>query len=175
MSILIGGENVMDADNQQERLKRIGWIVGFIDGEGCFSVTIQKSPSMSTGWQIFPEFVVTQGAKSFQSLEEIKNFFDCGKIFVNRRYDNHKESLYRYCVRSVKDLKEKIIPFFKQNLLRTSKKEDFKKFVEIMEMFDKGGHLKIEGISKIAQICQSMNRKKPSRFLASSETIRQTS
>jgi hypothetical protein len=24
------------ADNQQERLIKIGWIVGFVDGEGCF-------------------------------------------------------------------------------------------------------------------------------------------
>ncbi len=165
----------MSADNQQERLKRIGWIVGFIDGEGCFSVTIQKSSLMSTGWQVFPEFVVTQGEKSLQSLEEIKKFFDCGRIFVNRRYDNHKENLYRYCVRSSKDLKEKIIPFFKDNSLRTAKQEDFKKFAGIMDLLDKGKHLKIEGISEIAKICQSMNRKKPSRFLASSETIRQTS
>ena len=27
-------ENLSDADNQQERLIKIGWIVGFVDGEG---------------------------------------------------------------------------------------------------------------------------------------------
>ncbi|MCX5642161.1 MAG: LAGLIDADG family homing endonuclease, partial [Candidatus Omnitrophica bacterium] len=42
----------MSADNQQERLKTIGWIVGFIDGEGCFSITIQKNSTMTTGWQV---------------------------------------------------------------------------------------------------------------------------
>jgi hypothetical protein len=26
-------ENVTDADNQQERLIKTGWIVGFVDGE----------------------------------------------------------------------------------------------------------------------------------------------
>ena len=55
---------MLGADNQQERLKTVGWIVGFVDGEGCFSVTIQKAPSMATGWQVFPEFVVTQGRKA---------------------------------------------------------------------------------------------------------------
>src|SRR6059058_6284304 len=35
----------------------VGWIVGFVDGEGCFSVTIQKTTT-ATGWQVFPEFVV---------------------------------------------------------------------------------------------------------------------
>src|SRR5882762_1406842 len=62
-----GSENMLGADNQQERLKAIGWIVGFVDGEGCFSVTIQIATT-STGWQVFPEFVVTQGEKSLSTL-----------------------------------------------------------------------------------------------------------
>ncbi len=32
------------ADNQQERLMMIGWIVGFVDGEGCFTVNFVKQP-----------------------------------------------------------------------------------------------------------------------------------
>ena len=103
---------MMGADNQQERLKTVGWIVGFIDGEGCFSVTIQKTPSMSTGWQVFPELAVTQGEKSLHALCDLRDFFKCGRIFVNRRMDNHRENLYRYCVRSYIDLKQIIVPFF---------------------------------------------------------------
>jgi len=34
-------------------------------------------------------------------------------------------------------------------------------------------HLNSEGIMEIAKIAQTMNRKKPSRFLESSETTRQ--
>ena len=30
-------------DNQQERLKTHGWTVGFVDGEGSFSVNRRKS------------------------------------------------------------------------------------------------------------------------------------
>ena len=58
---------MLGADNQQERLRTVGWIVGFVDGEGCFSVTIQKATT-ATGWQVFPEFVVTQGRKKLASL-----------------------------------------------------------------------------------------------------------
>ena len=36
-------DNVTSADNQQERLKMIGWIVGFVDGEGCFSISVFKN------------------------------------------------------------------------------------------------------------------------------------
>ena len=36
------------ADNQQERLIKIGWIVGFVDGEGCFSIHIVRQPERAT-------------------------------------------------------------------------------------------------------------------------------
>ena len=170
-----GSNNMMGADNQQERLKTVGWVVGFIDGEGCFSVTIQKSPSMTTGWQVFPELAVTQGEKSLQALRDLQQFFGCGKVFINRRIDNHREHLYRFCVRSVADLREKIIPFFQENPLRTAKQQDFEKFVRVLELMEERKHLSFEGIAEIASIVQTMNRKKPSRFLESSETTRQAS
>lgn len=55
--------NVSSADNQQERLKMSQWIVGFVDGEGCFSVSIFKNRTSKSGFQVMPEFVVTQGEK----------------------------------------------------------------------------------------------------------------
>ena len=164
----ISSENLLSADNQQEKL--IYWIVGFADGEGTFSVSINKNPTTNSGWQIFPEFVITQGAKSKFALEEIQNFFQCGKIYINRRKDNHRENLYRYCVRNTKDLREIIVPFFLQYPLRTAKKEDFQKFVSILSLMDSKFHLLESGTIKIAKIVETMNQKKKSRYLLSSET-----
>lgn len=164
-------KNHVGADNQQE--KQVGWIVGFVDGEGTFSVSINKNPTTSSGWQIFPEFVITQGAKSLSALEEIKTFFNCGKLYINRRTDNHREHLYRYCVRTIKDLEEKILPFFKTNPLKTAKHEDFMKFAKILNLIKLRKHLTPTGVKRIAKIIETMNRKKPSRYLFSSETIRQ--
>ncbi len=130
---------------------------------------------MTTGWQVFPELAVTQGEKSLQALRDLQQFFGCGNLFVNRRSDNHKENLFRFCVRSVADLKERIIPFFQENPLRTAKQQDFEKFVSVIRMMEERKHLSIEGIAEIARIVETMNRKKPSRFLESSETIRQAS
>ena len=163
-------KKVSNADNQQERSEIASWISGFVDGEGCFSVSLIRNPTTSSGWQVFPEFVVTQGEKSRAALEIIKKYFQCGEIYLNRRRDNHKENLLRFCVRSRKDLKEKIIPFFIKFPLRTEKKEDLKKFVTILALMEQEIHKKIQGLKKIAKIIQSMNRKVPSRFLKSSET-----
>ena len=172
----IQSENATSADNQQERQDYyLGWIIGFTDGEGCFSVGVFRNRIMKSGWQVFPEFVITQGEKSLFALEEMQKFFKCGKIFINKRYDNHREPLYRYCVRSRKDIQEKIIPFFQKYPLRTAKQSDFMRFVEIVDLMEQKVHLTGNGMAKIAKIVEQMNRKKPSQYLESSETIRQTS
>ena len=168
-------ENVSSADNQQERLKTVGWIVGFTDGEGCFCISINKNKTTKLGWQVMPEFVITQGEKSLQSLKLIKNYFKCGRIFINRRNDNHKEDIHRYCVRSLIDLEERIIPFFEENQLKTYKKHSFEVWKKaVMLMRQKKLHLNINGIVRLAKMSAKINQQKQPKFLESSETIRRT-
>src|SRR3989344_9681007 len=148
-------EKVSHADNQQERLINLGWVVGFVDGEGCFSIHFVKQPDKieknrtrkgyKIGYQIAHDFVVVQGAKSLQSLEKIKKFFGVGKIHINRRHDNHKEDLYRYSVGKREDLTKVIIPFFEKHQLRTSKKKDFDLFKECLSLMNQQKHLSQEG------------------------------
>jgi LAGLIDADG endonuclease len=136
MGIKLSSDNQLRADNQQGRLDP-QWIVGFVDGEGCFSISIFKNVTSKSGFQVFPEFVVTQGAKSLNVLEGLQSFFDCGKIYANRRTDNHRESLYRYCVRSLSDIQEKVIPFFEQYELQTAKQQDFYCVLQSSEAHEK--------------------------------------
>ncbi len=155
-------KNDSSRDNQQERLKTSNWIVGFVDGEGCFSVSIFKNRTTSSGWQVLPEFVVTQGEKSLSVLEEIRNFFECGRVFVNRRHDNHNENLYRYCVRTIKDLKEIIIPFFEVNPLRTAKIKDFEMFKAAIQLMSEKVHYTESGIEQLKTLKESF--KNPQRL-----------
>ena|SRR5665213_605918 len=159
MEALISSDNQIRADNQQGRLDP-WWLVGFVDGEGCFSISIFKNVTSSLGFQVFPEFVVTQGAKSLEALEEIQNFFECGKIYENRRTDNHRESLYRYCVRSLSDLQNKVIPFFEQHSLRTAKQQDFLVFCQIVTAMKNKSHLSGDGLLRIRELAATMNRRK---------------
>jgi hypothetical protein len=98
--------------------------------------------------------------KSKPALEKIKTFFKCGKIYLNKRYDNHHEHLLKYVVRNREDLLENIIPFFEKNYLRTAKKEDFLIFAKIVRMMDKGMHLNEKGLDKIKLMVQKMNTRK---------------
>ena len=156
----ISSKNVIGADNQQERLKIAYWITGFTDGEGCFSIAVIKNKTTKFGKQIFPEFVVTQGAKSLTALEKIKNFFGCGNIFINKRYDNHNENLYRYCVRSLGELNAKILPFFRKYPLQTYKQKDFLIFKRVVKTMIKKKHLTEKGRKEIISLINKMNRKK---------------
>ena len=152
----------MSADNQQERLD--WWIVGFVDGEDTFSVSFNKNVTTKSGYQIFPEFVITQGEKSIEALETIKNRFQCGKLYINRRKDNHKEDLYRFVVRSLSDLQKIIIPFFQKYSLKTAKQKDFQIFVNVIELMVQKKHLVQSGFEQIKCLAESMNRKQ-SRIL----------
>lgn len=136
------------------------WITGFVDGEGCFSISFIRNNTMRFGYQIFAEFVITQGEKSIKALEYIQEYFACGKLYTNRRHDNHQENLYRYCVRARTDLQNIIIPFFRKYPLLTAKKHDFEVFVQVVEMMNRGEHLTEDGFSKIQQLSAVMNRKK---------------
>ena len=155
---------MIGAENQQERLIKVGWIVGFIDGEGCFSIGIvqqKNSPKRKgyrLGFQVSHELAVTQGKKSLDTLREIQNYFGVGRIYENKRYDNHKENLYRYVVRKREDLCNVIIPFFKKYNLRTSKQYDFEKFSKVVDLVLQGEHLKKDGLIEIVKIVETMNR-----------------
>ena len=153
-------KKVISADNQQERLKIAGWISGFTDGEGCFTISVIKNPTTRFGKQIFPEFVITQGEKSLDVLYKIKKYFNCGSIVLNKRYDNHNEHLYRYCVRSISELQNKIIPFFEEYQLQTYKRNDFKIFKKIIELMIRKEHLIKSGWNRILKFASKTNRKK---------------
>ena len=120
---------------------------------------------MTLGWQVQPAFVVVQGESSRDVLEEMVTFFGCGKVYVNRRHDNHREDLSRYCVSKFGDLRDVIVPFFQANPLRTAKRDNFAKFAEVIELMDLRRHLTVSGLIEIAEIAQTMNFRKPSEVL----------
>jgi hypothetical protein len=165
---VVYSDKVTGAENQQERLIEFrGWVVGFVDGEGCFSVGFVRQQRRAdrsgyrTGYQVTHEFVVTQGERSLACLHELREFFGVGQVIINNRYDNHREHLHRYVVRRRADLLETVIPFFQRHPLRSSKREDFEKFVRCVELIVAGSNRTPAGLIEIAEIAQTMNRRKP--------------
>jgi hypothetical protein len=166
------GDNPYGADNQQERPGIEQWIVGFVDGEGCFSIAVVRNPGLRLGWQVQHEFSVTQAAPSRDALELVRERFGCGTILEQQRHDNHKSSLLRFSVKRRRDLMDVILPFFEQYPLRTAKRDDFELFTTAIHKMEAGEHLDPHGLRAIALLTERMNRRQQSRYLESSETTR---
>ena len=128
------------------------WITGFVDGEGCFHVGINKHSDMSAGYQVLPEFTVVQHERDVQVLHALKAHFDCGVVRTN-----HGDRL-AYRVRGQKHLLERIIPFFVEHPLKTKKRVDFEKFRKVLLMMEAGEHLTPDGIEAIRAVASQMNR-----------------
>ena len=127
------------------------WVVGFVDGEGCFYVGVNIQPEMKTGYQVLPEFTVVQHERDVQLLYALKKFFGCGVV---RR--NHGDRM-AYRVRGFDHLRERVIPFFERHPLKTKKRLDFLKFRKVLILMQRNEHLTLEGIEKIRQIVSKMN------------------
>ena len=128
------------------------WIVGFVDGEGCFYVGINRHPEMTAGYQVLPEFTVVQHLRDIQILYALKSFFCCGVV-----RSNHADRM-AYRVRGINHLIERIIPFFDKHQLKTKKKINYIKFRKIVLMIHQKKHLNSEGIKQIRKIASSMNQ-----------------
>ena len=112
------------------------WIVGFVDGEGCFNLDVHVKPEMRWGIQMQPEFTVVQHEVDVQILHALKNYFGCGSVAVNHATSTRMH----YRCKNVVHLHTRIVPFFEQHLLKTKKRVEFERFRDIVRLMHDGYH-----------------------------------
>jgi hypothetical protein len=128
------------------------FLTGFVDGEGCFSILIGKSPQYKTGWKVQAVFEISLHKKDLAILEFIKFYFGgLGNI------TKHGKDKIHLRVTSKADLST-IIDHFNKYPLLTQKKADFLLFKKAVDLIDQKEHLTIEGLQKIVAIRAVINR-----------------
>src|SRR3990170_3255344 len=125
------GDNPPGADNQQETSGSPldpNWVCGFVDGEGCFSVAIHRNPFVrkTRGWQLGAVFQVYQHRKDREVLERLVDTFGCGRV----RSKGPASSVLTFSISDLRDLEERVIPFFEAHRLHI-KHADFERFALI--------------------------------------------
>ena len=125
---------------------------GYVDGEGCFSVSFSKRPKLLVGWEVKPSFCVGQNYDRREVLDLMHQYFGCGHI----RRDWGDRTL-KYEVRKLDDLIKKVIPHFKKYPLKSAKQKDFLQFAEICEQINKLEHRKRHTLRKIMRNAYTMN------------------
>ena len=146
-------DNATGAVNQQERLD--AYIAGYVDGEGSFHVAVQRNPSTRVGWQLVPEFHVSQNAERRQVLDLIKLRLGCGRIQENHRRNG--DTCLVFVVRNRDDLLSKVIPFFEAQPLLSSKQQEFETFTRIVRAMKAGEHLTAKGFEALRAVALAMN------------------
>jgi hypothetical protein len=148
--VVYDGDN-MAAVNQQERLD--GYIAGYVDGEGSFSVSVQRNNTCRIGFQLVPEFHVSQNGDRAQVLEVIRGRLACGYIKPNSKRDR----ALVFVVRERRALLESVIPFFERVPLLSTKRADFEKFARIVRQMALGHHRTLAGFRELLELALSMN------------------
>jgi len=128
------------------------YVTGFVDGEGCFSVSFNLRAKLKTGIEVRPSFSISQNKRNYAVLKEIRDFFDCGSVRFSK-----KDQTYKYEVRSIGDLVKNVNPHFEKYPLRTTKKKDFEIFSKVCSLVFQSKHLNKGHLSDIIEWSYKMN------------------
>jgi hypothetical protein len=152
-------DNPSGADNQQETMSFCSvldpnWVVGFVDGEGCFSVSVHRSSMMRRhgGWQLQPVFHVYQHHDHRDVLEAMVSVFGCGKV----RPKGPNSSVWTYAVDGLRMLEGAVLPFFEKHP-PVIKQQDFRSFSEIVRSMRRKEHLSSSGFERLVRLAYGMN------------------
>lgn len=128
------------------------YVIGFIDGEGSFSVSVGKHKTMKRGSEVRLEFEIELRADDREILERICTTIGCGRIY-DLSYDRYGWYPHvKYKIGGVKDMQKYLIPFLDKHKLQAKKGEVYRLFREIVIMFGNKEHLTDKGFEKILKL-----------------------
>lgn len=132
------------------------YIVGFVDGEGSFCVSISRHKTLRRRVEVRCLFEIELRADDQNILERIQQSFGCGSVYhlAYKRYDWYPHAKYK--VSSINDLFEIIVPFFEQHMLQAKKKEVFSLFCKAVSVVKAKRHLTDQGFQEILEIRERM-------------------
>ena len=134
------------------------YIAGFVDGEGCFCITMSKHRTKKFGYDPRLLFEIELRWDDRDILEKIKERLDCGNIY-DLNYERYGwEPHVKYAVHNIKDMGEKVIPFFRRYPLLGKKRKSFEIFCKAYEVFVKKQNLTLEGISYLNELKKEMKQ-----------------
>lgn len=134
-------------------LQEMGWYLsGYTDGEGSFCISFSPRSKLRIGLEVRPSFSVSQNGDRSEVLRLFQETFDCGTIRPDR-----SDKTFKFETRNLKNLFEKVIPFFERFPLKSSKNKDFELFAKVCLLMNKGEHNNKSGLIEIIQLATQMN------------------
>ena len=156
--------NITKLPLKNSPLSEDGWLSGFIDSDGSFSVLHTKLENGAKKRKIACRLRIEQRildpvtSESYESvLTNIANFLNCSLLIRNQKSTGN--NYYTLTASSKKSLNI-IVDYLEKHTLFTSKYLDYKDWKEVVELILDGKHLTEEGISKTDLVRNGMNRQR---------------
>ncbi len=127
------------------------YVVGFVDGEGCFSITVNKHHGRLSEVRLL--FAIELEESDEEILVKIVQTIGCGKIY-KLVYKNHP-TWKPHCklkVSNFEDINKKVIPFFTKYPLQAKKRFQFERFCRVARMIKEKKHLGDYNIKEVLRI-----------------------
>jgi len=128
------------------------YLSGYVDGEGCFTVSIAPRPTLRVGWEVRPSLSVSQNGDRREVLLLLQEYFESGTLRPDR-----SDKTLKWEVRSLHVLITRVIPHFETYPLLSGKQKDFEAFAEICRRMVRGEHLLSGGLREIIGLAREMN------------------
>lgn len=128
------------------------YISGYVDGEGCFSISFLVRKKIRIGIETRASFSVSQNEDRSEVLFLMQKHLGCGHM---RR--DYSDKTLKYEVRDFNDLLTKVIPHFESYPLLSGKQKDFQIFAHIVRLMEKRQHHAKTGLRTIVQCATKMN------------------
>jgi len=128
------------------------YVVGFIDGEGSFWVSIYRDETMRNKIFCRAEFSIELRADDREILERIRKTLGCGKIY-DCKYERYGWYPHvKYKVSRLDEISEILIPFLEKYSLQAKKAKTFKYFKGIIQKRMNKEHLTRKGVREITKL-----------------------
>ena len=128
------------------------YISGYVDGEGCFTVSIAPRATLLVGWEVRPSLSVSQNGDRAEVLHLVQDQFGCGSIRPDR-----SDKTLKWETRRLEDLLDHVIPHFERYPLLSGKRLDFERFAAICRSMAHGAHRNRVGLCEIVELASEMN------------------
>jgi hypothetical protein len=151
-----------DAGTYDSREFLSAYLSGYVDGEGCFTVSISPRATLAVGWEVRPSFSVSQNGDRAEVLYALQAHFGCGSIRPDR-----SDKTVKWETRRLDDLVGRVIPHFIGYPLLSGKRHDFERFAAICSMMVEEAHRRVDGLRRIVALAAEMNPSGKRRYDAS--------
>ena len=130
------------------------YIIGFVDGEGCFLASLRKDNRIDL------RFFIAQAIGNKPLLEQVQKTFKAGSVYQKSDREGRLPS-YVFEISKRDDIYNIVIPFFKKHKLQGYKAKSFDAFCKIAKVV-KGRQdirkLTLKELDEVRRIRFSMNK-----------------